>query len=91
MWQTALREDDDRLRELIACRPAKPWQILAITFTNKAAGELERAAFAMLGRMRRTSRRPPSTLPACGSCAGRLSTWGMDGALPSMIPMTPSG
>ena len=34
---------------LLACRPAKAWQILAITFTNKAAGELKDRLYAMLG------------------------------------------
>ena len=29
------------LQELLSVRPAKPWQILAITFTNKAANELK--------------------------------------------------
>ena len=34
---------------LLSCRPAKAWQILAITFTNKAAGELKDRLYAMLG------------------------------------------
>ena len=29
------------LRDLLAVRPARPWEILAITFTNKAANELK--------------------------------------------------
>ena len=39
----------DQLREAIAVEPIKPWSILAITFTNKAAGELKDRLNAMLG------------------------------------------
>ena len=39
----------DQLREIIAVSPVKPWNILAITFTNKAAGELKERLAAMLG------------------------------------------
>ena len=31
----------DAIRERLAVEPCRPWQILAITFTNKAAGELK--------------------------------------------------
>ncbi len=34
---------------LCAVEPAKPWSILAITFTNKAAGELKQRLESMLG------------------------------------------
>ena len=33
-------DDRDRVAALIAHRPVKPWEIIAITFTNKAAGDL---------------------------------------------------
>ncbi|MBR3629138.1 MAG: UvrD-helicase domain-containing protein [Oscillospiraceae bacterium] len=37
------------LRDLIAAEPVRPWQILAITFTNKAAGELKTRLADTLG------------------------------------------
>ena len=38
----------DQMR-LLAVHPARPWNVLAITFTNKAAGELKERLKAMLG------------------------------------------
>ena len=45
------KSDEDNMRavELIAHFPPKPWRIMAITFTNKAAGELKDRLSAMLG------------------------------------------
>ena len=42
-------DDFDTLRDIVAVEPVRPWNILAITFTNKAAGELKERLSAMLG------------------------------------------
>ena len=42
-------EQEGRVRRLGAVEPAVPWSIIAITFTNKAAGELKDRLERMLG------------------------------------------
>lgn len=44
-----LDELPPHLTECLVNHPAKPWQILAITFTNKAAGELKQRLVKRLG------------------------------------------
>ncbi|MCF0123642.1 MAG: UvrD-helicase domain-containing protein [Ruminiclostridium sp.] len=41
--------DRSRARLLCALEPAMPWQVIAITFTNKAAGELKERLEAAIG------------------------------------------
>ena len=42
-------DDINKINSLIACYPVKPWSILAITFTNKAANELKQRLINALG------------------------------------------
>ena len=70
--RTAVATGRDLPRETayLAVRPARPWNVLAITFTNKAAGERAERLRAMLGiPWAATSTRLPFTLPVCGCCA----------------------
>ena len=42
-------ENAGRLAQIVAVDPVEPWNILAITFTNKAAGELKQRLIDMIG------------------------------------------
>ena len=67
----------DRERQERLCRldPAVPWSILAITFTNKAAGELKDRLAALLGPGAEDIWASTFHLPVCASCAGTSSGW----------------
>ena len=78
--------DWQKARRLCAVDVPKPWQIIAITFTNKAAGELKDRLAARL-----ISGRPRSTPPVSGFCGGISTVWALNGALPSTIPTTRNG
>ena len=47
--QSGREEDTPRAHALCSLRPAAPWSIIAITFTNKAANELKERLSRMLG------------------------------------------
>jgi DNA helicase-2/ATP-dependent DNA helicase PcrA len=70
---------DAEISRLCAVDPPRPWEIIAITFTNKAAGELrDRLTTAWGPRRRRHLGAPPSTPPARASCASTSTGWAID-------------
>ncbi len=48
-YAVGIETDSERLQRIVAVDCVNPWNILAITFTNKAAGELKDRLTAMLG------------------------------------------
>ena len=83
--------DVERLREILAIAPIRPWNILAITFTNKAAGEMSARLASTLGRSPHLSMRLLFTRRACASCAGASPCWGMTATLPFTMQMMHGG
>ena len=81
--------DSERASQLLANRPVKPWNILAITFTNKAAGELKARLEAILGPQAQDIQ--ASTFhSACVRILRReIGALVTRATSPSMIPMIP--
>ena len=49
IWNDSMNDARMRVLDLCAVDPVEPWRIIAITFTNKAAGEMKHRLEAMLG------------------------------------------
>ena len=79
----------ERAHRLCAVAVPRPWEIIAITFTNKAAGELKERLAARLGPT--TSGPPPSTPPVSGFFGGTLTASASTRISPFTIPTMPSG
>jgi DNA helicase II / ATP-dependent DNA helicase PcrA len=66
-----------RIAYLLRTHEVLPQQVLAVTFTNKAASELKERVLELIGPRRATSGWPPSTGRACACCAPSVtaSAW----------------
>lgn len=64
-----------RVAYLLSEKQVHPWNILAITFTNKAAREMKERIVSLVGPGRKRSGSPPSMRCACAFCGGILTSW----------------
>ena len=79
-----------RLAHILASRRAYPGEILAVTFTNKAAREMRERLEAMIGRPPKASGSARSTRSPRASCAGMPKRSGSRRASRSSTPTTRS-
>jgi DNA helicase-2/ATP-dependent DNA helicase PcrA len=65
-----------RLAHILATGRARPWELLAVTFTNKAAREMRERITHLIGRARRAcAGSAPSTPWPPRSCAATPTWW----------------
>jgi len=84
------REELEALLSEFANNPCPPWRILAITFTNKAAGGSRQDFLRLSRRIPRFQAafgREPFTRFACGSCAATARRQVFARAFRSTMPM----
>ena len=79
-------ENRARAEHLCAVRPAKPWEVIAITFTNKAASCASDSSLrSVMRRPQAQSGRIPSIPHACAFCAGMSTCWASRARSPSTM------
>ena len=79
-----------RLAHILATGRAFPAELLAVTFTNKAAREMRERLEAMIGRAAEGCGSAPSMRSPRASCAGTPSWSASSRALPFSTPTTRS-